>query len=466
MVGPREQAPTASLRHRASPPPLPAFLRRPLIVAASALAMAPAGAHAATAHVPGEVIVQYRKSADRAQRAAVQRATGVAHPRVLASHTRVLRIRDGASVAATVRELRARPEVKAAAPNAIARASDWIPPDPGRIDAPGGWARLQWNFTGPFGVNAPAAWTNLVNAGHPGGRGVTVAVLDTGVAYQRHGRYRRSPDFSAGDFVRGYDFVDNDRHPNDENGHGTHVAGTIGESTGNGVGVTGLAYGAKLMPVRVLDQLGDGDSVTISAGVRYAVKHGANVINLSFEFDAPTTKRDVPDLLAALRYANRHKVLVVGASGNSGASSLAYPARAPTVVSVGAVTEHGCEAEYSNSGGSLDVVAPGGGEDAALPGDIRCRPADRPGRDIYQMTFNGSVRRFGLPRDYVGTSMAAPHVSATAALIIASGVLGAHPTPAAIEARLKATARPMGPVASYGAGLIDAAAATSPTSSG
>jgi serine protease len=82
------------------------------------------------------------------------------------------------------------------------------------------------------------------------------------------------------------------------------------------------------------------------------------------------------------------------------------------------------------------------------------------------MTFNGSVRRFGLPRDYVGTSMAAPHVSATAALIIASGVLGADPTPAAIEARLKATARPMGPVASYGAGLIDAAAATSPTLSG
>jgi serine protease len=465
MVGPRERDRPRLPRHRASPPQLPASLRRPFLVAAAALAIAPASAHA-TAHVPGEVIVQYRKSTDRAQRAAVQRATGVGHPKVLASHTRVLRIRDGASVAATVRELRARPEVRTAAPNAIARATDWIPPDPGRRGRPGDWARLQWNFTGPFGVNAPAAWTNLVNAGHPGGRGITVAVLDTGVAYQRYGRYRRSPDFSAGDFVHGYDFVDNDRHPNDENGHGTHVAGTIGESTGNDVGVTGLAYGARLMPIRVLDQLGSGDSVTISAGVRYAVKHGANVINLSFEFDAATTRRDVPDLLAALRYANRHKVLVVGASGNSGASSVAYPARAPTVVSVGAVTEHGCEADYSNSGGSLDVVAPGGGEDADLPGDTRCRPEDRPGNDIYQMTFNGSVRRFGLPRDYVGTSMAAPHVSATAALIIASGVLGADPTPAAVEARLKATARPMGPASSYGAGLIDAAAATSPTSSG
>jgi serine protease len=440
---------------------LPLPLRRLLPAAAAALALLPAAAQA-TSHVPGEVIVQYRKSADRHDRAAVQRQTGIGAPKVIAARTRVLKIRDGKSVPATVRELRARPEVRAAAPNAIAHISGWIPPDPGRTGAAGGWESLQWNFTGPYGVNAPDAWTNLINAGHPGGRGVTVAVLDTGVAYQSYRRYRRSPDFSAADFVRGYDFVDNDHHPNDENGHGTHVAGTIGESTGNGIGVTGLAYGAKLMPVRVLDSLGSGDSVTISAGIRYAVKHGAQVINLSFEFDSATTRRDVPDLLVALRYAGRHNVLVVGASGNSGATSVAYPARAPTVVSVGAVTEHGCEADYSNSGGSLDVVAPGGGPDADLPGNPNCRPADGSGNDIYQMTFDGSVRRFGLPRDYVGTSMAAPHVSATAALIIASRVIGTDPTPEAIEARLKATARPLGPVTSYGAGLIDAAAATSP----
>jgi serine protease len=447
--------PSAFLLH------VPSRSRR-TILAAVALAFLPATAHA-TAHVPGEVIVQYRKSADRSARAAVQRQTGVGDPRVIAARTRVLRIRNDRSVAATVRELRRRPEVRAAAPNAVAHVAGWIPRDPGRRGSPaGGWQSIQWNFEGPFGVNAPDAWSHLLAAGHPGGRGVTVAVLDTGVAYQRYGRYRPSPDFNRGDFVRGYDFVDNDRHPNDENGHGTHVAGTIGEATDNNVGVTGLAYGAKIMPVRVLDSVGSGDSVTISAGIRYAVKHGANIINLSFEFDANTTSRDVPDLLTALRYANRHQVLVVGAAGNSGATSVAYPAKAPTVISVGATTEHGCAADYSNSGGRLDLMAPGGGPDANLPGDPNCHPEQPSGHDIFQMTFDGSVRKFGLPREYVGTSMAAPHVSATAALVIASGVLGPHPTPAAIEARLKATARPLGPVTTYGAGLVDAAAATAP----
>jgi serine protease len=441
-------------------------IRRLRLAAALALVLLPAAvapAAGAADHVPGEVVVTYRAAAGPAARAAVQRQAGIGSPRAFAPRSRLLKIRDGETVAATVRELRARPEVAAAAPNQIARiAAGWIPPDPGRTATPGGWQELQWNFAGPYGVNAPDAWLNLIHAGRPGGRGVVVAVLDTGVAYANRKRFRRSPDFSAGDFVPGYDFVDEDRYPNDENGHGTHVAGTIGESTGNAVGATGLAYGARIMPVRVLDQLGSGDSVTISAGIRYAVKHRADIINLSFEFDDSTTRREVPDLLAALRYAQRHGVLVVGASGNSGAPTLAYPARAPGVLSVGAITEHGCEADYSNSNGSLDLVAPGGGSDAELAGDPKCRPLERPqGRDIYQVTFQGSVRSFGLPGDFAGTSMAAPHVSGTAALVIASGVLGPHPSPAALEARLKATARPLGPATSYGAGLVDAAAATS-----
>jgi serine protease len=341
-----------------------------------------------------------------------------------------------------------------------------IPNDPGISHAPGGWKEVQWDFAGEFGVNAPEAWANVAADGAPGGHGVIVAVLDTGVAYANRGPFRRSPDFTAGEFVRGYDFVARDRFPNDRNGHGTFVASTIAEATNNGRGLTGLAFGARLMPVRVLDSQGEGEASTIAEGVIFAARHGAQVINLSLEFSPGVTASDIPELIEALRYARRRGVLVVGAAGNEGHTAIAFPARAPTVVSVGATTEHGCLAGYSNDGSGLTLVAPGGGADASLPGDPNCRPDLPPGRDIYQVTFTGSSPRvFGLPTGYEGTSMAAPHVSATAALVIASGVLGRHPTPAQITARLRATARKLGgpsDQALYGAGLVDAAAATAP----
>jgi serine protease len=449
------------------------------LLALPAAAQAASHPKAHASFVPGEVVVRYQRSADRSARAAVQRQTGVGDPKVFAPRTRVLKIRDGETVANTVRELQARPEVATAAPNVVAHASAYVPQDPGSSGTPGGWQQLQWNFLAADGVDAPDAWQRLIDVGHPGGQGVVVAVLDTGVAYSSRGRCprsadstsrrtvmcRRSPDFHDGDFVRGYDFVDGDSRPNDENGHGTHVASTIGEGTGDSVGVTGLAYGAKIMPVRVLDRLGEGDSVAISEGIRWAARHGAQVINLSFEFGPSVTRSEIPDILAALRYARRHNVLVVGAAGNAAARSVAYPARASEVLSVGATTQHLCVAEYSNNGSNLDMVAPGGGEDAMIRDDPHCRPSDPPGGNIYQMTFDGSTRHFGLPAEYMGTSMAAPHVSAAAALVIASGVIGAHPTPAAIEARLKATARdlgPAGPDSRYGAGLLNAAAAVTP----
>ncbi len=445
------------------------FIAACLALPALAVA-APASAHAATAaragvdYVPGEVVVRYEPGADRAARAAAQRAGGAWRPRVFAPRSRVLKVRDGASVEATARALRRRPGVASATPNWIARTS-FVPNDPGFDAVPGGWQNTQWNFGPTVGVNAPAAWDNLIAAGRPGGRGSVIAVLDTGVAYTNRDRFRRSPDFSPVRFLHGYDFVDRDRYPNDQNGHGTHVAGTIGETVNNGAGVTGLAYGARIIPVRVLDRLGEGDSSAISAGIRYAARRGADVVNLSFEFGTAVTRNDIPDILEALRYARRKGTLVVGASGNAAATAVAYPARAGEVLSVGATTEHLCQADYSNAGPGLDVSAPGGGEDATVPGEANCRPDLPPGRDIYQMTFKGSVRSFGLPGGYMGTSMAAPHVTAVAALVVASGVLGRNPTPRDIEARLKATARdlgPTGPDARYGAGLVDAGAATAP----
>jgi serine protease len=370
-------------------------------------------------------------------------------------------------VHAALARLRKRRGVLWAVPNFIAHTSGAIVPnDTGDGKTPGGWEALQWNFAGPFGVQAPEAWANVAADGAPGGRGVVVAVLDTGVAYANHGRFRRSPDFSRYTFVTGYDFIEHNRVPEDRNGHGTFVAATIAEATNNHFALTGLAYGARIMPVRVLDDQGEGEASTIAEGVRFAVRHGAQIINLSLEFSPGVTAADIPELISALRYARRHDVLVVAAAGNEAHNAIAYPARAPDVVAVGATTEHGCLAAYSNDGSGLTLVAPGGGADASLPGDPNCRPEAPPGADIFQMTLTGSSpRRFGLPAGYEGTSMAAPHVSATAALVIASRVLGRRPTPAQIVARLRATARKLGgggDEALYGAGLVDAAAATAP----
>src|SRR5215216_7281199 len=417
------------------------MLRRPLLLAAAATTLFAPAAEAAR-YVPGEVVVRYAPASSPT--------------------TRVVRVSEGSTVAETAARLRRRPGVLSATPNFIARAS-FLPNDPGRANRPGGWQELQWNFAGPFGVNAPDAWDNLARAGRPGGEGVVVAVLDTGVAYSDRGRFVRSPDLRGDRFVRGYDFVQDDPFPNDLNGHGTHVASTIAESIDNGVGVTGLAFGARIMPVRVLDRNGEGDSAAISRGIRFAARRRVDIINLSFEFGSRVRAREIPDILDALRFARHEGVLVVGASGNGAATSVAYPARAHDVLSVGATTERGCLADYSNQGPTLDLVAPGGGPDAPVDGDPNCRPLDPPGRDIMQMTFTSSVRRFGLPGGYQGTSMAAPHVSGTAALVIASGVLGRRPSPAAVESRLKATARDLGAPGhdnNYGAGLIDARAAT------
>ena len=457
----------------------PSRLLAPLVAAAVLAVPAPAGAQTArtAAYAPGEVVVRYERGTSRHAEAAVQRATGVGSPKAFAPRTRVLTIEDGQSVADTVNELRARPEVATAAPNARAHLAGFIPSDPGRAGVAGGWQELQWNFLAPAGVNAPDAWQHLIDVGYPGGRGATVAVLDTGVAYKDRRRFRKSTDFSRGDFVRGYDFVDDDKFPHDENGHGTHVASTIGESTHNDRGVTGLAYGAKIMPVRVLNSRGEGESAAITAGIRFAVRHGADVINLSFEFDdtfRQFTASEIPDVLAAVRFAGRRGVVVVAAAGNFERPAISYPARASTVIAVGATTEHGCRARYSNVGRGLDIVAPGGGADD--PDDATCPKGLPEGRDIYQTTFpwagvlsaprsSSSYRRFGLPSGFIGTSMASPHVSAAAALVIASGILGPHPTPQAVQERLQATATDAGAAGydeAYGYGRLDAAGATDP----
>jgi serine protease len=423
-----------------------------------------AGARAASAAgpLPRRIVVRYSEPTGTAVAAGAGATSSGEQP----GRTVVLKVPAGESLNAQLRVQRRRRGVQWAVPDYVAHtAGALVPDDEGATKVPGGWQELQWNFAGPFGIGAPEAWSNVAAAGAAGGRGVVVAVLDTGVAYANRGRFRLSPDFGRWQFVKGYDFVSHDPYPNDRNGHGTFVAGTVAEETNNLTGLTGLAYGARIMPVRVLDTEGEGEASTIAEGVRFAVDHGARVINLSLEFSPGVTASDIPELIEALRYAHRHRVLVVAAAGNEGHTAVAYPAHAPYVVSVGATTEHGCLAAYSNDGSGLTLVAPGGGADADLPGDPNCDP-EKPGADIYQLTFTGSsVQRFGLPSGYEGTSMATPHVSAAAALVIATGVLGPHPTPAQLTARLRATARRLGGGGDerlYGAGLLNAAAATAP----
>jgi serine protease len=416
-----------------------------LLSAAVAAAMLSAAVPAAGAapYRSGEVVVTYRDA-------------GASSGSAGEPTTRRVQIEDGDSVRETVEELQEDPRVARARPNYIARASAVTPRDP--------FFRKQWNLRSPtVGLNMPDAWQIARDRGAPGGRGAVVAVLDTGVAYERFRRFRRAPDLRH--FARGYDFVDGDRHPNDENGHGTHVAGTIGQSTGNGVAAAGIAYRAKIMPVRVLDAQGAGDTFSISRGIRYAARRKVDVINLSLEFAADVRASQIPDVISALRYAERRGVLVVAAAGNQSDPVVAFPARAPSVLGIAATTIRGCQAGYSNSGVDVDLSAPGGGSDATVRDNeydaATCRP-QASGPFIFQQTFVRSVRRFGLPRGYEGTSMASPHVSGTAALVIATNRLGRNPRPSAVAEHLQATARDIGPPgfdSRYGHGLVDAAAA-------
>jgi serine protease len=393
----------------------------------------------------------------------------------------VLKLPSTVDVPTAERALDANPAVDYAVPNYIAHTSG-VPDDPGTAGVPGGWERMQWNFLPcgslcgesstplPFqergGLNAPGAWDILNQRGTPAGKGAIVAVLDTGVAYMtRKPRFRRSPDFSRKQFLPGYDFVDKDRWPLDEDGHGTHVTGTIAERTGNNFGLTGLASRAKIIPVRVLDSEGFGTARNIARGIRWAASHRAQVINMSFEFSLGVNScGKIKGICSAIKYAFKKGALVVAAAGNENGEPVAYPAGAPHVIGIGRTTKDACLASDSRTGAGLDLVAPGGG----FPLLANCGSDDglfSRGVPVFQLTLVGAgFSNFGYPGGYEGTSMAAAHVSGVAALVIGSHLVGSSPT--AVECQLEATARhsdsqlgqPYDPRL-FGAGLIDAAAA-------
>ena len=250
------------------------------------------------------------------------------------------------------------------------------------IDLPSA-GNLGGNYWGLDNINAPEVWAGSGNFSGVTGEGVTVAVIDTGVDLD-HAEFQ-------GRMTAGYDFVDNDTIADDGNGHGTHVAGTIAGDDNDGFGISGVAPDALIMPIRVLDNNGDGYTSDIIKGITWAVDNGADVVNLSLGGGGYSQA-----MADAIEYASNQGTVVVMAAGNSGGNSPNYPAAHAVDhgIAVGAVDQNRNIANFSNLAGNttLDYVT-------------------APGVSIYSSVPNGQYGTFS------GTSMAAPHVAGVAALL-------------------------------------------------
>ncbi len=280
----------------------------------------------------------------------------------------------------------------------------------------------QWNLKS---INAEEAWK--VSRG----KGVTVAVIDTGVTQVK--------DLSNTEFVPGYDFVNDREKADDDNGHGTHVAGTIAQSTNNRYGVAGVAYEAKIMPLKVLSAQGGGTTADIAEAIRFAADNGADVINMSLGGGGKSQL-----MQDAVDYAYGKGVTIIAAAGNAGQNAASYPARYSHVMGVAATDSKDAKAPYSNYGAGVDISAPGGNTREGEAGGILQETIDR---QTKQSAF----------KYFQGTSMAAPHVAGVAAAVKAAGVKKPDQIWATLQ---KSSVKVPGDDRNFfGAGRLDAAAA-------
>ena len=276
----------------------------------------------------------------------------------------------------------------------------------------------QWNLRQ---INVESAWEDTK------GSGVTVAVIDTGIS--------PVPDLKDTQFVKGYDFVNDQIEAFDDNGHGTHVAGTVAQSTNNNYGVAGIAYEATLMPLKVLSGSGGGTVADIAESIRFAADNGADVINMSLGGGGESQL-----MKEAIDYAHQKGVVIIAAAGNSNDNSASYPARYPHVIGVSALDSAGVKAPYSNFGAGVDISAPGGSE----VGQILQETIDpQTGEPIFA--------------GFQGTSMASPHVAGVAALVKAAGIK--EPDEIADVLTKSARVIQQDPLNHFGAGHLDAGAA-------
>jgi len=391
--------------------------------------------------VPQEILVKFKPAVPDQVIDAINalHGTQVLYTSPFAGFKR-LRIPANKTIAEMVEIYRRNPNVAFADPNTICYALQTVPNDP--------YFSLQWHLQNSVygGIHAVAGW-----AIQPGGNSnVIIGILDTGIAYEDNGAtFKMAPDLAGTSFAAGYDFINNDAHPNDDQGHGTHVAGTVAQTTNNALGVAGIAYNCSLMPVKVLNSSGSGTTQTLIDGLHFAADQGADVVNMSLGWPPGYYPGDL--LRDAIAYAYNKGVTLVAASGNDGASVVSYPAAFDDyVIAVGATRYDEAVAYYSNTGTSLDLTAPGGDLNVDQNGDGY-------GDGVLQQTFGSKPSDFGY-YFYTGTSMATPHVAGVAALVIANGITG----PNNVRNVLQTTAEDHGAVgwdSKYGWGIVDAGAA-------
>jgi len=302
--------------------------------------------------------------------------------------------------------IRQDPRVEFAEPLVEVHA-DFVPNDPEY--------KQQWNLKQ---IHMEDAWDETQ------GEGVTVAVIDTGIAFEDYGEFKQVPDLKGIKFAKGYNFVADNDHPDDDQGHGTHVAGTVAQATNNGEGVAGIAFKATLMPIKVLDENGTGNSADIADAIFWAADHGAQVINMSLGGGAPS--KAMGDAVA---YARKHGVVVVCAAGNARRGIVEYPAAYPGAVAVSAVGPSGELAPYSSWGKEIDIAAPGGDKSQGEQ------------NGILQQTIDPSDPSHAVYAYYQGTSMATPHVAGVAALLYGAGAKDPDAVEKALFAGAEASAQ-------------------------
>lgn len=250
-------------------------------------------APSAIEYVPDEILVKFKFGVREDSIDMMNSEYGISVKSTLLSGTKVLNVPSGKTADEMVRIYESLPEVEYVEPNYIAHVF-MVPNDP--------YYSYQWHLDNDDygGINMESAWDIST------GTGVVVAVLDTGVAYENYSIYCQAPDLAGTTFVAGYDFANNDAHPNDDQGHGTHVTGTIAQTTNNNYGVAGVAFDCSIMPVKVLNETGAGYYSWIADGIYYAADNGADIISMSL--GGPDPSQTLED---AVTYAYNNGVMVV-----------------------------------------------------------------------------------------------------------------------------------------------------------